>query len=178
MKAKILNIVLIGTLLASVVGCKEKPKQEEQGWNLLDDIVVVSFKDLYSERFSNENVFFLKGVSLDVYERGRDIEIIEDLKGNFVDKLLVYVSNNGFIYTKGDIIRQNENDTLILLIEKTHKVYYTNLNDLKMSNGYVSGYINGTARNAWGNPEVETMLWEDLQKELQELLNSKKIIKL
>ena len=166
MKAKILNAVLICTLLFA--GCKP-PKEEIKYYDLSNDVVYISFKDLYMSA-QDDRVFFIEGLALNIYEYGRHIEVIQDLKGNFADTSLIYVQ-------KVDAITQyNKNDTLIMLIEKVYKE-----NDyiaggcavLKLSNSYVTGYINNDYFSGHINKE-ETMLWEDLQKELQELLNETK----
>ena len=169
MKRIVLSILLICNLLFA--GCKKGSFVNQESGNLLYDMLAVGFKDMYIKNFSSEDVFFIKGLTLDMYKYGYNIEIIEDLKGNFTDTSLIYLG----IYPKGDVIMQNESDTLIILFNETK--YYSHplkeLATLKLSNGYVRGYISTKVIND-SDEGIETMLWEDLQKELRELLNTNK----
>ena len=168
MKQTVLNIILVCTLLI-FVGC-EKPsqKKEIEKYSLECDMVYVSFEGMYLDNYLKDEVFLIKGVALDVCEYDNPIEIIEDLKGNFDDTSLIYVQK------MDAIIQYHENDTLIMLIKKVDKRNYyitlTGCSVLKLSNGYVDGYINKDYGSKCIN-EIETMLWEELQKKLQELLN-------
>ena len=146
------------------------------------DCPAISFKENYLSNFQKNEVFFIKGVALNVFEYGRTIEVIEDIKGNFTDKSFVFVWGGGVpsggsycpISERSDnITYYNENDTLIMLVGKTYQRcdggienpedYVTPscaLTVLKLSNGYVTGYI---------SPWEDAVLWEELQKELQTL---------
>ena len=169
MKRIILYVFLINILLA---GCK--PPEEVKYYDLSNDVLYVPFKGLYLRDFQKDKVFFVKGLALDVCEYGRNIEIIEDLKGNFADTSFVFIQDCCRI---GDaLIKHHKNDTLIMLFEKTYKKDYITLighSVLKLSNDYVTGYINNSCGLLEEN-ERETMLWKKLQAELDELLNSTK----
>ena len=174
MKTKIVTIVLIGTLLFA--GCKKEPKEE---------IDPNSFKGTYLKYFSHDdNVFFIKGVASDVYEYGRNIKVIEDLKGNFVDKSSIFVWGSGYlsdtsiVHVATDpprldkITEYHDGYTLILFCYKNsteksgdYATLYGQCSVLKFSNGYVIGRIT----SYYCENGEETMLWEELQKELQEL---------
>ena len=47
------------------------------------DCLARSFKDNYVDNFSKNEVYFIKGIALDIFEYGRTI-VIEDLKGNYI----------------------------------------------------------------------------------------------
>ena len=166
MKIKKINILLISILLI-ITGCEKKQNEErEEAGNLLYDNVYLTFKENYSVYFPRDGVFFVKGVVLDVSECGYNLEIIEDLKENFVDTSFIFVRG-----LNNNIVQYQENDTLVLLIEKNEGYYITPIGHsvLKLSNAYVIGYINHWWQ--WGENEVEIILWKELQEELQELLN-------
>ena len=141
-----------------------------------------SFKQNYARNFQKENVFFIKGVALDVVEYGRHIKVIEDLKGNFKGDSTILVWGAGspssgsscMTTEKLDYLTQyQENDTLIMLVspvtfENCVEVFggYTTFGCtycvLKLSNGYVTGYIEPYI---WGELMKETtMPWDELQK--------------
>jgi hypothetical protein len=173
MKQKILKILVISILLMlsvrSNADCRE-----------------TSFKENYSNNFQKENVFFIKGVALDVFEYGRTIKVIEDLKGNFTGESSIFVWGAGnppsscmivvTIERWDNIIRYQENDTLIMLVSpvvfencfETFGDYETitcAYSVLKLSNGFVTGYI-----HPWGPLWGETtMSWEELQELLKNI---------
>ena len=142
-----------------------------------------SFKENYLNNFQKDEVFFIKGVALEIYEYGRTIKVIEDLKGNFAGESFIFVwgggfpsDDSGFIgfeTNRSDVITwYQENDTLIMLLGKpivfeggieTSEDYATlecTFSILKLSNGYVNGYI---------MTDIGTILWEELQELLLNL---------
>ena len=178
MKPKIVFLSLI-CLLLMLTGCVEP--------DICADCVPFTFKQTYLTNFKNDEIFFIKGVTLDVNKNGREIKVIEDLKGNFTDKSTIFVwggtgksCGKPPLDLRGDFITQyHKYDTLIMFIEKVGNAPkrpnkyvekssdYTTLtcypSVLKLSNGYVTRGI-----NYWGVP----VPWKELQEELQMLLNS------
>ena len=178
MKRVLVFTLLIGIFL-TIAGCSKKEEPV-----LCVDFLTFPFKQTYLRYFQDEEIYFIKGVALDVNKHGREIKIIEDLKGNFADKSSIFVwgttgNQCGNPDARMDYITQyNKNDTLIMFIEKASKRFnfnggierhsdYTVLGGyssvVKLSNGYVTGYINN-----WG----VDILWDELQEELQMRLNS------
>ena len=106
---------------------------------------------------------------MNVNKHGRQIRVVEDLNGNFADKSYIFVwgqSSTSFCNNENrpldmridDITQYLENDTLIMFVKKAHKRYNKDIERtddyvtlgcypsvLKLSNGYVTGYINN-----WG----------------------------
>jgi hypothetical protein len=171
----------------------------------------------FSNNFQNDDIFFIKGIALHTYKYGRNIQVIEDLKGNLTEKTSIFVSGTpphmcNFFYGRQDhIINYHKNDTLIMIVWKIREVcecrrgiekrgdFITipcGVSVLEFSNGYVTGYILSYEEkdNWWDNMTreewisfteglsseeyhaifMETMPWEELQKKLQELLESNK----
>jgi len=169
MKKNIIKILLISIL--SVISAPSKANCD-----------FVSFKENYLNNFQKDEVFFIKGVALDVFEYGRTIEVIEDLKGDFTGESSIFVWGAGnppsgcMTIERWDIItRYQENDTLIMLV---YPVVYENCLEtfgdyttitcafsvLKLSNDSVTGHI-----YPWGDLWGETtMPWKELQKLLLE----------
>jgi len=163
-------LVLLISILLVIAGCSSEPV-------LCADCIPFTFKQTFLKKFQDNDIFFIKGVASDVYKHGREIKVIEDLKGNFNGKTSIFVwgmSSTSFCDNKGrqdmrvdDIVQYHENDTLIMFIEKTRKSFdndnekpsdYATISChpsiLKLSNGYVTGGIYSG---------IETMSWEDLQ---------------
>jgi len=177
MKIKNINILLLISILSIIAGCSKDPAPI-----VCVDYASFSFKQTYLEHFQNDDFFLIKGVALDVNKHGREIKVIEDLKGNFTGKSSIFVWGTTGSSSCGNnpdarmdyITQYQKNDTLIMFVEKVQsnkKIErsgdYTTLNCfasvLKLSNGYVTGYI-----NIWG----VAVLWEELKNELQTRLNS------
>jgi hypothetical protein len=166
MKAKIVNILLVG-VLSIIVGCA---KTTTNSCNIAWDCTSLKpFTESYSDNFRKKGVFFIKGVALDTGKDGCNIRIIEDLKGNFVRKSDIFVWHSG-----SDIVRYYEkNDTLIMLLNECKNfdkdIDYATLvcthSVLNISNGYVTGVIYHD--KGFG----QTAPWNELQKELK--LNKK-----
>jgi len=147
-----------------------------------------SFKETYLKHFQNNEIFLIKGEALLVNKHGREIKVIEDLKGNFGGKSSIFVWGISDIVLPGtgstvstsdgrvdNITQYNNGDTLIIFIKKAHKRFsgiersgdYATLGEcnpsvIKLSNGYVSGRVNGL------NVPVP---WKEMQEELHILLN-------
>ena len=173
------HVMLLTGILSILAACS---KSEEP--NTCIDFATFSFKQTYLRYFQDEDIFFIKGVALEVNKHGREIKVIEDLKGNFSDKSSVFVwgstgitcDNKGRHDTRIDFITQyHKNDTLIMFIKKAHKRFngdiessgdYTVLGNyssiVKLSKNTVSGYITSCY------DDEETMSWE----EFQTLINS------
>ena len=213
--------IFIVTLLASILmlcTCSDKEKYHPLSKDTLDDI---GFKGAYLINFQSDDIYFIKGAALDVYKYGRNIELIEDLKGNFSKETTIFIVwGNGTApieLNRWDYMPSYKNrDTLLMLLKPAgdlmkfipkgepffeKKGDYTTLSSmhsiLKLSNGYVTGYISPwDERPKWWQEDMpqedmilfleslsqeerdmlgkETELWDDLQKELQKLLNSTK----
>jgi hypothetical protein len=168
---RIIEIILLASILSIAVGCKkENPKN---GTNL--DCLDASFTENYSMNIQNDGIFFIKGIALDMFKYGRKIKVIEDLKGNFTGNSPVLVWGEG----RNDCIEinrwdhlslYNQNDTLIMMLEETHKRCSDDVERsgdyatvtcaysiLKLSNGNVSGYI---------TPQEERDMWyKDMSRE-------------
>jgi len=159
------------------------------------DCIEISFKENYLNNFKKNEIFFIKGVAQEIFEYGRTIEVIEDLKGNFVGESSIFVWGAGnppsdsvcMTVERWDIITQyQENDTLIMLInpvayEDCLETFggYTTIgcaySVLKLSNGFVTGRIFPPLEE-WQYPEEITISWEELQKKLA-LLNANQKLK-
>jgi|GEM_PF-2592967 len=142
------------------------------------DCIETSFKENYLKNFQKNEIFFIKGVALDVFEYGRTIKVIEDLKGNYTGESSIFVWGAGnppadcMTIERWDIITQyQENDTLVMLIspvvfENCLETFgdYTTItcaySVLKLSNGFVTGHIYPWGE-LWGE---KTMSWEELQE--------------
>ena len=175
MKKKIFNTLLVSILLINL-GCKPE---------VCADCVPFTFKETYLKYFQDDDFFLIKGEALDIKKHGRNIKVIEDLKGNFTNKSSVFVwggsstsfCGKGRLDMRGDDITQyHKNDTLIMFITTNSTKYNRNIEKigdyatlgcypsvLKLSDGYVTGII---------DLYTETMLWSELQEELQ-ILNKK-----
>ena len=142
MKRIILNSILLG-ILFTFTGCK---KEVSCGRGIAWDCYVKSFTETYPDYFKKNRVFFIKGMTLDAEKDGYNIKVIEDLKGNFTRKSNIFVWNGG-----GGDIAQYHNDTLIMHLMKckdsddsidyTYMTLPCTYSVLKLSNGYVTGYI-------------------------------------
>jgi len=150
------TIVLLCTVLHSCTNGNEETHP------LAGECVECAFKQTYEAFFSNDDVYFVKGIAMDVYEYGRDIKVIEDLKGNFDNKSYIFVWGHGcpskgvcLAGDRADVITQyNKNDTLIMFVAKACKRFnddiekpgdYTTMgccySILKISKLFVIGYI-------------------------------------
>ena len=149
MKAKIFKILLI-----SILSILSMYSNANCGW-------VATFKENYLYYFQKDDIFFIKGVALDVFEYGRTIEVIEDLKGNFTGESSIFVWGGGNSPKDSGCIPTNErmdhielyqeNDTLIMLVKSVTFECLEAISDyttitcgysvLKLSNGFVTGEI-------------------------------------
>ena len=150
-----------------------------------------SFTENYSNNFQKNEIFFIKGVALEIYEYGRTIKVIEDLKGNLDDKSSIFVwgggapsEESGFICIANarseSMLWYNENDTLIMLVGKPYvheecietsgdyATFECGYSILKLSNGLVTGRI-FPPLNEWQYPPEITMSWEELQAYLNNI---------
>ena len=140
------------------------------------EVCLDCFDCTFNQSYLDDKTFLIKGVASDIHKHGREIKVIEDLKGNFAGKSPIFVwGATGKFCDRNpdgrldDLTQYHKNDTLIMIIAKVHKKDRTerieSLSDYttltcccsvsKLSEGYVSGCVG-------------TMLWE----EFQELLNS------
>jgi len=97
------------------------------------DCVGFTFEQNYLKHFQNDEIYYIKGVTIDFIGHGCRIEIVEDLKVNFADKPYITVwgeSKISFCDNKGrqdlrmDNVKQyNKNDTLIMILQKKHNSY-------------------------------------------------------
>jgi hypothetical protein len=179
MKTKKLNIAVPISILLFIAGC-----ESDHDFTSCADCETSTFKQTYLRYFQDDEVFLIKGVALDVAKHGREIKVVEDMKGNFSGKSSVFVWGAGSTSSCDDQGRQDmridnitqyhENDTLIMLItNKVLKQFNWDIerpNDyktlgccysiLKLSDGYVTGNM-----DYWQNK----VPWEELQEELEEL---------
>ena len=191
--------ICIAGILLMIAGCLEKEEDliteitneeetpnEEEAPGMCVSILALTFKQTYLKYFQDDEVFLIKGVALNVDKHGREIKVIEDLKGNLEGKSSIFVwgmSSTSFCDNKGrqdlrldDLTQYQENDTLVMFI--TNKVSENFNWDIERSNDYKTlgacfsilkfsnGYVTGTINN-WSYD----VPWKDLQEELQTLLN-------
>jgi len=144
-----------------------------------------SFQEAYLKDSPKDDIFFIKGVAWDVFEYGRYIEVIEDLKGNLADESPIFVWGGGCPSDRDKYVcmsssrmvmtQYNENDTLIMIVNKISVSYdgFIETTDdyaiigcacsvLKLSNGFVTGLI-FPPLEWWQDPEEITMPWEELK---------------
>jgi len=150
-----------------------------------------SFKFTYLRSRNVQEIYLIKGIAMDIYEYGRNIKIIEDIKGNYNGESSIFVWGEGYpsedsgfvsIYCNrvDNITNYNEKDTLIMFLYRIDGEYegfieksgdYATLigsrSTLKFSNNFVIGPIN----TLW---DTETMQWNEFQKECHNFLNSDK----
>ena len=160
----------------------KKPPVSADCWSVL------SFTENYLESFQNDEIFIIKGVVLDALFYGRNIKVIEDLKGNFADKSSIFVYGNNSDFDKYPIVvnersdnfdRYHKGDTLIIIMEKVRRIYegyietccdYATLvcasSIVNLSNDYITGYIKPLEGMA------QTMLWEEFQEEVAEIVKN------
>jgi hypothetical protein len=167
--------------------CDTKEPNENEEPIECADIHAFTFTQTYLKYLQDDDVFFIKGVASDVNNHGREIKIIEDLKGNLVGKSSIFVwgqSSTSFCDNKrrqdlrlDDLTQYQKNDTLIMFIHNKvtenfnweierstdYKTLGACASVLKLSNGYVTGYV-----NYWG----VVVSWKELQEELQMLLKA------
>ncbi|MDR1221603.1 MAG: hypothetical protein LBL07_01815 [Tannerella sp.] len=138
-----------------------------------DLLYSAGFIEVYRDVIRWENIFFVKGVAGETVSRsGKEIEIIEDLKGNFRENpsIILWGAGGDSPYSEGaeNITHYAVNDTLILLMGKYSMTgddgmtgdYYltvmTGFSTLALSDGQVSGVINSDYTK-------RTMNWETLR---------------
>ena len=174
-----------------VAGCLNKEENlitkiteitNEEEPALCIDCEIFTFVQAYLNHFQDEEIFFIRGVALDVYKHGREIKVIEDLKGNFSNNSSIFVwgmSSTSFCDNKGrqdmridDITKYHKSDTLIMLITNNvsenfnwdiersndYKTLGAHFSVLKFSNGYVTGHI-------LPSEEKEDRWWENMSRE-------------
>ncbi|MDR2914417.1 MAG: hypothetical protein LBV74_06265 [Tannerella sp.] len=139
------------------------------------DCIVASFIENYheSENIFLEDIFFIKGVALDTIVHGRDIKVIEDLRGNFpstADTIRVWGMGKNTNRLDRLSIYDNQDTVLMLLMQaqglsntppgneellekqEDFTVVTCSFSVLKFSNGYVSGNI---------SPSKDRVMWYD-----------------
>ena len=156
------------------------------------DCMASSFMEGISMYSNDNDLYIIKGIVLDNIEYGLKIKLIEDLKGNFpesVSEFIAWGNGNAFIELNrlDNLTLYSKQDELYMLLTPTRDILaemvppdskwlekaedYTTLNCtfsvLKLSDGYVSGYI--LANNGLYDNE-QTMSHNDFQKKLNELL--------
>jgi len=176
MKTKYLIMPLMVCTLFIFSGCS-KPK--------CFDCYLFTFKETYLRYYQDEETFYIKGVTSNVKNHGRNINVFEDLKGNLAGKTSIFVwgaSSISFCDHKGrqdkrvdDITQYHKSDTLIMLIKKSRKRF---LGDIERSSDYstIGGCHQSVLEfsdNSVSGPidkGITSMSWD----EFQEFLNSNK----
>jgi len=150
----------------------------------------IPFIENFRCNFRCNEVYFIKGIAQDiVYEYGRNIKLIEDLKGNFPKNITTFTAwGDGYTYielNRVDFLDRYENqDTLLMLLRSTrynpksdssHIPFYEREGDyttmtcaysvLKLANSNVSGYILPISET--GLKIINTMQYSDLIKLLK-----------
>ena len=151
---------------------------------------VFSFIEGVSEH-SKCGCYLIKGIALDVYEYGRNIRLVEDLKGNFpknIETFIVWGDGNSFICSNrsDNLMMYEKQDVLIMLLAPAHNLpeemippghtWFEKPEDyvtitctssvLKLSEGNVTGHILPSD----GSPHIDTMPWIEFQTRLNSSL--------
>ena len=162
---------------------------------MMRDCIVSTFMEGVSMYSNCSDVFIIKGMALDVYEYGRHIKLLEDMRGNFPKNLntfIVWGDGSSIIESNrmDDMRLYSDQDVLIMLLTPTRESLsmsmihpeswfekpedYTTIpctcSVLKLSDGYVTGCL--TPEEGFDYVE-QTMQWSDFQKVLHKLLNIK-----
>ena len=199
-KSAVKTLCLLGTLFFMLSGCENKmDKKNTCNCDLPPDIIGMSancivkyFLEGVSEYSNCSNTYVIKGVALDMYEYGRNIRFVEDLKGNFpenVNTFIVWGDGGRFGLERSDNLSiYNEQDVLIMHLAPAEEYQFELLPGetwlekpgdyrtftctkcvLKLSDGYVTGNI---LPNEDGDGSIMSMSWNDFQKALQKALTS------
>jgi len=167
---------------------------------------VTAFLENYSYSMDKENVmafentYVIKGVAGNVYKHGRNIRVIEDLKGNFDGKSTIFVWGSGSDntscvriphYRMDHITRYQKNDVLMMVVgripEKSHwhcscfwgienpGDYETSMfgfSVVKISKDNVTGFIMPADQQPWANMSLEEQFsfFENLPDEERNLV--------
>jgi len=149
--------------------------------------IEIFFMEAVSKFSKCSDVYLIKGKALDVYEYGRNIELVEDLKGNFPKNVKTFVAwggGMGFIslgrmenltwYDKGDI--------LIMLLIPAYEwpagsipsgfKWFEKPGDFTTLT-CVRSIVKLTGNRVTGRilPNVDTMPWGNFQRRLNNKLN-------
>jgi len=152
--------------------------------------------------FSHTEFYVIKGVALDAYEYGRNVQLVEDLKGNFPKNVSEFTvwgneSNGAFgfrmdllacshCYKREDVLIMLllpvfddpwhiENETEIFEKEGDFQTLPCTYSVLKLKNGNVTGPIvwdTDSSFDAIVGTTKTNMSWINFQKELNNLLKS------
>ena len=187
---------IICLLFFVVFGCGSHDEMSQPPMNVTAaNCQVLSFLEGVSMFSEDSNVYIIKGIALDKYKYGRNIKLVEDLKGNFPKNVKTFIAwgdgSPGITLERSDNLSIYENqDVLImhLMLADTLKyelqseyTWFEKPGDyctfpctksvLKLSDGYVKGFITTPIEGA--DTWEQTMSWNDFQKELEKLLKSK-----
>ena len=144
---------------------------------------------------SDSKVYIIKGIILDKIEYGLNIKLVEDLKGNFpknVNTFVLWGDGIPFLCSNrvDDLKKYNNQDVLIVLLTPAHDLPadmipdgntwfeepedYTTLtctaSVLKLSDGYVTGFIEPNNNKESEDIFLTIMSWGDFQKKLRKFL--------
>ena len=186
---KVLSILLV--MLFAPLGCETKKGEGENisceciiqpaSYGLSANCKVLSFLESASEYSKCNNYYIIKGVVLGSYEYGLNIELNEDLKGNFPKDVSTFIAwgagSEGLCSERSDDLRMYEEKD-ILILHLTHADTYQfelppeitwfekpgdfttitcNHSVLKLTDENVTGYISpNEKRNHW---------WDEMTQE-------------
>jgi len=194
-KIAVKTLYLSGSLLFMLSGCENKIDKKNTcdcelptvRIGMSANCIVKSFLEGVSEYSYCSNTYVIKGVALDMYEYGRNIRFVEDLKGNFPENVRTFIvwGDGGYDFpqSRQDYLSiYNEQDVLIMHLAPAEEYKYElppgvtwfekpgdystficTWSVLKLSDGYVTG-------NILSNEYRSTMSWNDFHKELQKSL--------
>ena len=132
----IVNILLMNIMLAAIGYSCSNTKEDEtnnseeaEEVNKIISILAgecpdeVSFMEVFPEIFQRDNVYFIKGIASD-FEHcgGRNIKLIEDLKGNFPENVTTFVvwgaydSHYSNFLNRLDLLIHYDNQDILLML--------------------------------------------------------------
>ena len=161
------------------------------------DCYVSSFLEGASECSKCSNVYIIKGMALDSYEYGLNIKLVEDLGGNFpknINTFIAWGDGNSFLCSNrlDRLDMYSSQDVLIMLLTPARELPadmipdgntwlekpgdYTTLvctaSVLKLSGGYVTGFIEPNNNKKSDETFLTIMSWKDFQKKLKKALQN------
>jgi hypothetical protein len=196
-KIAVTTLCMLFVLLFALSACEKQQDENNKDECELPSTMIgymynclpLSFLEGSSAASGCSNTYIIKGIALEEHEYGRNIQLVEDLKGNFPKDVNTFTAwgGNRIISRTDNLKIYNEQDVLIMHLMPTgpyefeHREGETWIEEsgdyctfpclssvVKLSDGYVTGYIFPIKENgSWGR---DTLKWEDFQKEIDKTL--------